>query len=169
MNLRHALAISLLATASTAGFADTVSSPIDLSMGNASFGRNNAVGSFVDRYSFTLAGSSWFLTSSASSSASGAQDLDFTSLTIVDAADVVVATFVGNLGNDANEFYAMPQTAMAAGAYQLVITGTNTATQASYSGTIAISPVPVPEPATGALVVAGLGVIGFMSRRLRSI
>lgn len=166
MNLRHAFAFSLLATASSAGFADTFTAPIDLSSGNASFGRNNAIGSFVDTFTFTLAGSSWFFTSSASTSSSGTQDLDFTSLTILNAANAVVATYAGNLGNDANEFFALPQIQLAAGAYQIVVTGVNSATQASYSGTAAITAVP--EPTTGAMVLAGLGAIGFLVRRRRS-
>lgn len=165
MKLRHVLAFSLLATASTAGFADTFTAPIDLSSGNATFGRNNAIGSFVDTYNFTLADSSWFLTSSASTSASGMQDLDFSSLTILNASNAVVATYAGNLGNDANEFFALPQTLLSAGAYQIVVNGVNSGTQASYSGTAAITAVP--EPTSGALALAGLAAIGFLVRRRR--
>jgi len=166
MKLRHALAFSLLATASTVGFADNFSAPIDLSSGNASFGRNNAVGVFVDIYTFTLADSSWFLTSSASTSASGVQDLDFNTLTIRNSSDAVVATYAGNLGNDANEFFALPQTLLTAGVYQIVVDGLNSATQASYSGTAAITAVP--EPASGALALAGLTAVGLLVRRRRT-
>jgi hypothetical protein len=162
MNLHRAFVYSLLATASTAAFADTVNLPLDLTTGNASFGRNNAVGSFTDTYTFTLASSSWFLTSSASTSASGSQDLTFSSLTVLDATNGVVATFAGNLGNGANEFYALPQTLLPTGTYQLVVTGVNSPTQASYSGTMAVTAVP--EPTTGAMVLAGLGVVTFLSR-----
>jgi hypothetical protein len=165
MKLRHLGALGLLALASTASLADTFTAPLDLSSGNTGFGRNNAIGAFTDTWTFTLAGSSWFVTSTASSAASGVQDLDFTSLVIQDAANNVVATYAGNFGNDATEFYALSQTLLVAGAYRLIVTGVNSPTQASYSGNIAVTAVP--EPASGALLIAGLAVMGFMASRRR--
>ena len=165
MKLRRLTALTLLALASGASFADNTTTPLDLSTGNATFGRNNAIGSFIDTFTFSLATSS-FLTSSASSSASGTQDLDFTSIVVQNAASVTLATFAGNFGNDANEFYALSQIQLAAGAYQIVVSGVNSATQASYSGTLAVTQVP--EPATGAMIAAGLGIVGFMMRRRRA-
>jgi hypothetical protein len=162
-HLRRTALLGLLACASFAGHADSLTVPIDLSLGNAFFGRSTAIGSFVDTYSFTLTGSSYFVTASASSASSGAQDLDFTSLVIQDATSTVVATFAGNLGNDAIEFYALSQTVLAAGAYSLVVTGVNSPTQASYSGNIAVTPVP--EPSVSAMLLAGLAGVGFMVRR----
>lgn len=168
MKFRHTAALGLLAFASASSFADTVTAPLDLSLGNVGFGRNNAIGSFVDTYTFTLTGSSFFVTSTASSAASGLQDLDFTSLVIQNAASVVVATFTGNLGNDATEFYALGPITLAPGAYSLVVSGVNSAAQASYSGNIAVTAIPVPEPSTSALMLAGLGAAAFITRRRRA-
>lgn len=167
MKLHHLAALFALATTSSASLADAVTSALDLSMGNASIGRNNAVGDFTDTYTFTLAGSAFFTTATASSAASGTQDLDFTSLLIWNASDMVVGTFVGNLGTDLNEFYSLPQIVLNAGAYRLIVKGVNSPTQASYTGNIAITPFVgvVPEPGTVGLVLAGLGMAGVFARR----
>ena len=168
MKFRHAAALALLATASTVSLADTVTTPLDLSLGNTSFGRNNAIGSFVDTYTFTLTGSSFFVTSTASSAAAGLQDLDFTSLVIRNAANTVVATFAGNLGNDITEFYALSPTLLTAGSYRLIVSGVNSPTQASYTGDFAVTATPVPEPSTSALMLAGLGAAVFVMRRRKT-
>lgn len=169
MNLHHLATLAVLAAAGAASHADTVTAPLDLSLGNASFGRNNAIGSFTDTYTFTLAGSSYLTTATASSAASGTQDLDFTSLQILDAADAVIGTFNGNLGDDLNEFYSLPQMLLNVGAYRLIVTGLNSPTQASYTGNIAITPFlgTVPEPASAGLALAGLGIAAMFTRRRR--
>lgn len=162
MKTRSLIACALLATASAASHADTFTAALDLSAGNTSFGRNNAVASFIDTYTFTLLGST-LLTGTASSARSGSQDLDFTSLVIQDASNTVLATFTGNLGTDANEFFSLPEISLGAGVYSLIVTGTNTPTQASYSGNIAVTAVP--EPGSMALMLAGLAAMGFMASR----
>ena len=164
MTLTLKLAAALLSGVSLASQADTTTSALDLSNGNTSFGRNNAVGSFVDTYSFTLAGSSWFLSSTASSARSGLQDLDFTSLVIRNSSNALVATYDGNLGTSANEFYALPEIVLAAGSYSLVVTGINTAAQASYSGNLAVTAA-VPEPGTLPMLLAGGAAMAFVARR----
>jgi hypothetical protein len=162
MKLARLAALTLLGAACTSSFADTTTTPLDISSGNALFGRNSAVGNFVDNYTFNLASTS-FVTSSISSSASGAQDLDFTSIVLQNAASVVVASFAGNFGNDMNEFYALNQVQLAPGAYHLIVSGWNSVSQASYAGTVAVTAVP--EPASSALILGGLGLVGFVIRR----
>lgn len=167
MILKKVLLATALAVAASSSFADAVVSVLDLSAGNARFGRDNTVGTFMDTYTFTLPSSAWLVSSTASSAASGSQDLDYTSLQITDASHNVLATFVGNLGDDQNEFYSLRSTLFAAGNYQLVVRGINSPTQASYSGNLAISAAPnaLPEPGTLALLFAGLGGAAFVSRR----
>ena len=52
------------------------------------------------------------------------------------------------------------------GAYTLRISGTAGAGGASYGGNVVLTPIP--EPETYALMLAGLGVVGFMAARRRS-
>ncbi len=52
--------------------------------------------------------------------------------------------------------------------YTLVVTGTGiTGPSASYGGSI--TAVPVPEPETYAMMLAGLGVVGFLAARRRKV
>ena len=164
MELTHSLAAIALAVGASASFADTFASGLNLNAGNTRFGRDDAVGSFVDTYNFTLAGTSYLISSTASSAAVGDQDLDFTSLVIKNDADVTLATYAGNLGTDENEFCSLTKTLLAAGNYRLIVSGINSASQASYSGNLAIAPA-VPEPSTYALLLGGIGAIGLLVRR----
>ncbi len=157
------LLAAALAVGASSSFADTMTTALDLSSGNVFFGRNDAVGSFTDTYTFSITGSPYTVTATSSSAQSGAQDLDFGSLVIEDASNTVVATFAGNLGNDVVEFFSLTNTVLAVGDYRLIVTGVNSTAQASYSGNIAITPVP--EPESYALLLAGLGAVGFVARR----
>ena len=164
MKLTHSLAAIALAVSASSSFADTFASSLNLSAGNTRFGRDDAVGSFVDTYDFTLIGMSYLISSTASSAAVGDQDLDFTSLVIKNDADAIVATYAGNLGSDDNEFYSLTKTLLSAGHYRLVISGVNSPSQASYSGNLAVAAA-VPEPSTYALLLGGIGAIGLCVRR----
>ena len=76
-----------------------------------------------------------------------------------------MATFAGNLGNDAIEFYSLASTLLTAGSYRLVVSGVNSIDAASYSGNVAISAAAVPEPSGIALMLAGLGMGVLVIRR----
>ena len=164
MTLSKTLSAIALAVAASASYADTFTGPISLASGNTMFGRNDAIGTFTDTYTFTLTGA-FSLSGTATSVANGDQDLDFSSVTILNSANVVIATFAGNLGSDAAEFYSLAPVNLLAGNYSLVVKGLNSPTQASYAGTLATAAIAVPEPETYALLLAGLGAVGFVARR----
>lgn len=168
MQLKNILVAASLAVSASASMADAVVSMLDLSSGNARFGRDNAIGSFMNTYPFTLANSAYLVSSTASSAAPGSQGLDI-SLQITDVLSNAHATFNGNLRDDQNEIYSLPSTLLAAGDYQLLIRGVNSPSQASYSGNLAISAAPginvVPEPATLTLMLAALGATLLLRRR----
>lgn len=58
---------------------------------------------------------------------------------------------------------------VAAGTYLLSATGTNAFGATAVNATYSVSAVPVPEPETYAMLMAGLGVVGFMARRKKKV
>jgi MYXO-CTERM domain-containing protein len=162
MKTSKLLAISALAFMAASAFADTYTGALNLQGGNALFGRGDAVGSFVDSYSFSLA-SGALVGATVSSADSGPKDLDFTSATIENSAHMTVATFTGTPGSTDNDFLLLAPLFLAADAYTLIVTGINSVDQAPYAGTMAITAVP--EADSTALMLAGLGALALVSRR----
>ncbi len=72
-----------------------------------------------------------------------------------------VHNFINFAGNDTTVSFSLP----AAGQYHLDITGTAIAKSAY---TVALVATPVPEPETYALMLAGIGAIGFVARRRKA-
>ena len=167
MKLNKIMTAAAFLLAAAGSFADNGGGPLDLSSGSTFFGRTPSGLSFVDTYTFTLTGASYLTTGAVDSSAIGGQDIDFNSIMIMQGA-TTIATFA-NSGTDAQEHYTLAQTLVAAGSYSLVISGIQSADAASYAGNLAVVAVSlVPEPETYALMLAGLGVVGFVARRRRS-
>lgn len=54
-----------------------------------------------------------------------------------------------------------------AGVYHLLVSGTTVGGQASYGGNLVATPVP--EPETYAMLLAGLGAVGFLARRRKNV
>lgn len=54
---------------------------------------------------------------------------------------------------------------LAAGNYTLTLTGTSYSAGSSFSGAYVLNTMPVPEPETYALMMMGLGLMGFIARR----
>jgi len=167
MKLKLTLMAAALALVSTATLAQDGGGALDLSSGTTFFGRT-PTGVFTDTWTFSLAGSSFLINSSTSSAAVGDRDLDYTSVTLLDSEDAIVRTFTDN-SVGLTEIYRLTETLLAAGDYSIVISGVNSALQASYSANLSVVASPIPEPETYALMLAGLGAIGFvMVRRKRS-
>ena len=166
MKLKHLLIASAVSLLAGTSFADNGGGPLDLSTGSTFFGRTPSGSSFIDTYTFTLAGFSYLTTGAVDSSAIGGQDIDFNSI-VIKLGGSTVATFA-NSGTDAQEHYTLSQVLLAPGSYSLVIDGTQSPDAASYAGNLAIVAAPVPEPQTYALLLAGLGAIAFGGIRRRT-
>jgi hypothetical protein len=148
-----------VALSAYAGLAAAV--PIDMSSGSAGFVNTPPAGPFTDIYTFTLPVATT-LSGIVSSVVSGGQDVDFTSLVLTGPSGPFSFSLVNP---DPFEIWTISTPTLLAGAYTLTLVGTNSAAIGTYTGNIAVSAVP--EAETYALMLAGLGVIGFLALRRR--
>ena len=159
MKLTRLAAAAALVAASSSGFAITLTPLGDLTRGTAAFANTPIAGTFTDTLSFTLTTAS-FLTGTVTSVVSGTQDVDFTSISVTGAGGPYAFT---QIATDPFETWARSSVQLAAGTYTLTLMGSNSASIGSYAGTLGVTPVP--EAGTLAMMLAGLGMVGFMARR----
>lgn len=157
MKLTHiALAIAM-AAGSASALAGT--GPLDLSNGTAGFQNTPDAGSFTDVYTFSSL-QPFSLSASVTSVVNGASNLDFSDISISGPGGSLA--FIKTLG-DPFELFTLQTGLLAAGTYSLTLMGMNSVLPASYGGNVSVSPVP--EPESYALMLAGIGVIGFVAAR----
>ncbi len=151
-------AAALAATAHTAFANDVTDSPAFTGL-TATFAALHTAGAFTDTFTFTLPG----ITSadvSVVTIGAGAANIDFASATLNGMPLALTTDFTGFV-----ELAYTPAAFAVTGPLTLIINGTSGA-NASYSGTLNVSAVP--EPATLALMLGGLGILGFVARRRSS-
>lgn len=163
MKLKHLALAAAVAVASSGAWADDYNYTAALTSSTAYFGVSHfADGMFTDTFTFT--GGPAFAETTASlitiALAPGVQDITFTAADLNGNALTFVAAGQADAGYGAWSSLAGPT-------FVLTVTGMTTGNPASYSGTLNVTPVP--EPGTYALMLAGLGAVGFIAKRRKSV
>ena len=151
---------------------------LDLTSGSNFFGdtfaASNNGATFNDRFDFTIGTASWTHLDAIISSISQSADtgLDITGLSLYSAGTGTGAgTLVADgtsLQSGAIDVWTVSTDNLAAGSYYLQVTGNLVSDQAaSFGGAVSLA-APVPEPETYGMMIAGLGVLGFLARRRKA-
>jgi hypothetical protein len=151
-------------------FSSHANPPCDAALslaGNTSgFSCTPVAGAFDDVYTFTLPGSSFLTSSTVTTVVRGSADIDFSIIYIENVLDPGTHFDFTQTTFDPTEQWALNDQLLAAGNYELHLIGNQTTTRGSYGGDLTVTPVP--EPETYALMLAGLGAMGFVARRRKS-
>ena len=175
-NSKSLLAAVVLATASlgsSSAFAADISSPpqaltlVDTSafFGDA-FAMNNSGDTFMDHFTFSVAGTAASLDAIISSiSRTAATGLDITGLDLYTGAGALV-TSGSMVSTGVQDIWTVSADSLATGNYYLQVSGSLVSnTSGAFGGSVMLNPVP--EPETYGLMLAGLGVVGMLARRRR--
>jgi hypothetical protein len=184
----------VLATAtfgSSAVMAQTTATPVtvgnspqvlDLTSGSGffgdTFGVNNNGATFSDRFTFSVNSTSGMDFDAIISSISRTADtgLDVTGLSLYRAAGTD-GTGTGTLVSSGTslqsgniDVWTLSSDNLAVGNYYVLVSGNLVSDgSASFGGAVMMSPTaPVPEPETYGMMLAGLGVLGFLARRRKA-
>jgi hypothetical protein len=184
----------VLATAtfgSSAVMAQTTATPVtvgnspqvlDLTSGSGffgdTFGVNNNGATFSDRFTFSVNSTSGMNFDAIISSISRTADtgLDVTGLSLYRAAGTDgtgTGTLVSagkSLQSGNIDVWSLSSDNLAVGNYYVLVSGNLVSdASASFGGAVMMSPTaPVPEPETYGMMLAGLGVLGFLARRRKA-
>lgn len=156
MNIKSLLAAVSMAVAAGAVQANDVTGTPSFSGLTATFEALHTAGAFTDTFTFLVSGSTTASVSIVTIGA-GVADIDFTGSTL-NGAPLVLTTDAGGFV----ELLYTPSAYAVTGPLTLVITGTSGA-NASYTGSLNVGAVP--EAGTLALMLAGIGAVGWVARR----
>ena len=168
MNLlkKFLVAASALLAIGTANAASSCSgTPCEITVGGSAFSTVTA-GSFTDYFHFDLLTDSnaFGFLFSASFNTNAPSPILFDSVSLYSDAGMT-----SELGHwTINDSIASASGFLSGGDYWVKVTGTSSAGLAAYVAGISAIPA-VPEPGEWAMILAGLGMVGIISRRRRSI
>lgn len=180
-----ASAFASSAMAQTTATVGNTPQTLDLTSGSNFFGDTFAASNngamFNDRFTFSVSGSTGSNLDAIISSISRSADtgLAITGLSLY-SADAGAGTGTGtgsaaaaiangtSLQSGAIDVWTISTSNLAAGNYYLQVTGNLVSDQAaSFGGAVSLA-APVPEPETYGMMLAGLGVVGFLARRRKA-
>ncbi len=166
MQLKHlGLVAAAALLASSAALANDVNKSIPVTGGTATFDAIHTDNlNFTDTFTFGVAGPVWADVSAITIRLTPFQDIDFHSASLNGNALTLFSVAGGYLEGFLSG--PMPTT----GPLTLEVKGSSNASHgfyASYAGTVNVVGM-VPEPGTYAMLLAGLGAVGFIARRRRT-
>ncbi len=142
-----------------------LTSPFTLSFGDSISQLHVLTGTtFLDHFTFSLSPPSNFNSFAATLDLGAVSQISGLSASLYTGGGTLVASGV----TFGSALSIVPTTSIASGAYDLRISGTVTGTNfGSFAGTM--NAAPVPEPETYAMMLAGLGLMGFVARRRKQL
>lgn len=169
-SLIAALAFATASLGSGAALAVDISQPpeaLTLLDGSGFFGDSFAMDqmgdTFADQFTFSVTGLPHNIDAIVSSISSSADTgLDITGLSVYSEAGVLIASGT-SLMSGMSDVWTLSADNLALGNYYLQVNGTMASeTAGSFGGAVML--VPVPEPETYGMMLAGLGLLGWMAR-----
>jgi len=137
------------------------------------FAANNMGSTFSDKFNFNVAstGSTTSMSSIeaiiSSISGSATTGLAITGLSLYNSTGTLLSSGT-SLSSGAVDVWTITGSNLAAGNYYLQVSGNLVGTtSAAFGGALAMA-APVPEPETYGMMLAGLGVLGFLARRRKA-
>jgi hypothetical protein len=176
---------AVMAQTTPAATVGTTPQVLDLTDGSGFFGdtfaMNNNGATFADHFTFSVTGTTTSNFDAIISSISRTADtgLDISGLSLYrvgggsgtggTAGDTLVSSG-SSLQSGEVDVWTLSSDSLAAGDYYVLVSGNLVSdTSASFGGAVMLAPTaPVPEPETYGMMLAGLGVLGFLARRRKA-
>jgi len=170
------MALLLAGAAFSANATTVVHAPktVDLSSGAAKYGDSFTTGlanaTFSDVFNFSVSGKSLLSADLTSTSSTAAVGLNLTNFLVYNSAGRLLYSGVQkSTGKIDNWKLSTSNLVLTTGNYYLQVVGkVNSASAGSFSGNIALKALAVPEADTYAMLLAGLGLVGFVARRRKN-
>lgn len=168
-SLGSAIVLASAGLVSHSALAEDISNPlqtITLEDNSGFFGAlftgSNAGATFADQWSFTTTSAGALTADLVSLSGNEKNGLDITGFSLLDASGVLLGGT--QLSTGLTDQWSLNYDNLAAGTYYVQVSGGVMSNAAGkYYADIALAPVP--EPETYGMMLAGLGLVGFMARR----
>ena len=129
----------------------------------ASFAAGNMGNTFADKFTFSTVGINFVDSLVSSISRTATVGLDITGFALYDSANTLVSNGT-MLGSGSIDLWSLSANNLAQGSYYVKVSGTLVSTTSGSFGAN-LNVMPVPEPESYGMMLAGLGVLGFLARR----